>query len=360
MDNLDNLFKNGYFIKDISNSNDTNIASLSLLSAFRSYFHTSQDLTNIIRRSDFGLFQQDEVDKACGYTYAADACDAITHFQHFLELYIKDILLNENLLLVYDASRKPELLWEMVHGQPISDERLEGVSFIEFSEAIERINKYVDKLDPKYSFLKDHIGLMTRINTLRNRIAHRGAFIIRPEALDELFCQHIIPLVELINVNDSNYTNVLYNRLYLHSNINIWKELVDEYNKDTINQKKVYLLKLIAVCAYNNDIPYFSALTKNTDIFDCNSFLNNLYEEKKELIAKHALVEAEHRFGRVEKCPVCGCKSFVLEYDTDEDNNGKPRSFVYDANCHHCGFHLESDLLNPTYHGLSLPNYSNM
>lgn len=119
----------------------------------------------------------------------------------------------------------------------------------------------------------------------------------------------------------------------------------------------------MAHCAYNNEIPYFEPAPKADNsveaIFNMHTDYSWIYNERKTIIAKRAFGEAEQRFGRVEKCPICGCESFVLEndyYDTEEAYV----PYVYDASCHHCGFHLEDEFLNPTAFGLPLPNYTQM
>lgn len=363
MANIDELVQNGYYIKDVSPIGDENLASFSLKSSMRSYFQTAEDLTNLLKKPDLGTMTVQEVDKACGPKYAVDACDAITHLQHFLELYVKDILQKDSPLLVYDASKKPELLYDIIHSNVIPDDKLEKIKFIEFSEAIDRLKANIDKLDPKFTFLKKHIEMMKSLNTLRNRIAHRGAFVIRYKALDELFCKYVIPLIDEIKQNTPEYTKPLEWGFNLHTKIDVYAELKDEYLKSTVNPKRVYLLKLMANCAYNNDVPYFEPSPQTEDpvdaIFNMHTDYSWIYDERKTIIAKRALGEAEQRFGRVEKCPICGCESFVLEndyYDTDE----ACVPYVYDASCHHCGFHLDGDLLNPTDFGLPLPDYSQM
>lgn len=363
MANIDDLIIDGYYIKDVSHIGDENLASFSLKSSMISYFQTAEDLTNLLKRSDLQTMTDQEVNKACGPKYAIDACDAITHLQHFLELYIKDILMEDSPLFVYDASNKPDILYDLIHGKDITDKRLEKVYFIEFSEAIDRLKAIIDRIDSKYGFLEKHFGMMKSLNHLRNRIAHRGAFVIRYKALDELFCKYVIPLIDEIKQNTPEYTKPLEWGFNLHTKIDVYAELKNEYLKPTVNPKRVYLLKLIANCAYNNEIPYFEPVPKTENpvdaIFNMHTDYSWIYDERKTIIAKRALGEAEQRFGRVEKCPICGCESFVLEndyYDTDE----ACVPYVYDASCHHCGFHLDGDLLNPTDFGLPLPDYSQM
>lgn len=362
MRDLNVLLNDGFYLKDVNKSGVENLSSLALLSAFRSYFNTSQDLVALLHHHDITMLEQNEKDKLCGSRYHVDACDTITHFQHFLELYIKDILKADNPLLVYDANKKPILLYDLVHNNEISERDYDTLKFIEFSDAVERLDKLIDKLDPKYSFLKNHIQMMKHLNNLRNRIAHRGAFIIRPEALDELFCSYILPFIEDVKMNDPDITNVIKRGFNLHNEtIDPFNELREEYKKNDVNQQKVYVLKLIIWSAYNNDIPYFPPKEYKDEvdaIFDLD--MSWIYDEEKRRVAERSLGEAEYHLNKVDTCPVCGCESLIIENDYNEGDHGEFFPFVYKVYCSHCGFHLEGDLLNPDITELPLPDYKSM
>lgn len=186
--------------------------------------------------------------------------------------------------MVYDTSKTPELFYDIIHGVTIPDDKFENVHFIEYNDAIDRLKANIDKLNPKYSFLINHIVMMKRMNKLRNRILHRGAFVIRYKALDELFCKYVIPLIDEINQNTPEYTNPLEWGFNLHTKIDVYNELKNEYLKSSVNPKRVYLLKLIANCAYNNEIPYFESAPQTEDpvdaIFNMHTDYSWIYDEK--------------------------------------------------------------------------------
>ena len=152
---------------------------LSLSSAMRAYFRTSVDLEYLRNAESINpSMNQESRDKHHSGSYAKDASNAITHYHYLLELYLKDVLEQEHRLMAYDASKKPGILHKLVKGEHVSDDEIESLKMIEFSEAIERISVLFrgNKLNQTYAFLADYIDVMKRVNTLRNRITHRGPF----------------------------------------------------------------------------------------------------------------------------------------------------------------------------------------
>lgn len=81
------------------------------------YAKTADDLDSFFRRkkAETNISYTKEADLV-GPDYAVDACNAIVQFQHFLELFIKDILFDINPLMVYDPARKPLLPLKMAQG----------------------------------------------------------------------------------------------------------------------------------------------------------------------------------------------------------------------------------------------------
>ena len=95
--NLDGLFKDGYYLNDVSNGHVKSLAGFSLSNAMRAYFRTSVDLDYLRNAESINpSMTQEDKDKCHSGSYATDASDAITHYHHFLELYLKDILIKDN------------------------------------------------------------------------------------------------------------------------------------------------------------------------------------------------------------------------------------------------------------------------
>ena len=95
---ISNLFNDGFFISDVSDGYSNNLAAYSLQSSLESYAKTADDLDYLYHNlySTRQRPTQDEKDRYHGTSYAVDASNAIVHFQHLLELFIKDILLDIN------------------------------------------------------------------------------------------------------------------------------------------------------------------------------------------------------------------------------------------------------------------------
>ncbi len=341
--NIDSLFKDGYYLNDVSDGNVKSLAGFSLSNAMRAYFRTSVDL-NYLRNAESinPLMTQESKDKYHSGSYATDASDAITHYHHFLELYLKNILIQEHKLMAYDASKKPSILYKLVKGEHVNDDEIESLKMIEFSEAIKRIGVLLheNRLDQKYAFLATYIDVMKRVNTLRNRITHRGAFILRSQALDELFGVYLIPLAMKI-VPISDFSTVLkWNFNLCNKNIDPYGTIVNEYQKACPNMQNVHLMKLVGNAAYNNEI--------NPSL---DNILHYFNKEKREKAEKMAIAEERYLLGGRTICPVCGCETLVGVTDAFEktDENGYTidyQQYVESVHCHQCGFELKSWLLN--------------
>lgn len=341
--NLDSLFKDGYYLNDVSDGYVKSLAGFSLSNAMRAYFRTSVDLEYLRNAESINLLMnQESKDKHHSGSYATDASDAITHYHHFLELYLKDILVQEHKLMAYDAGKKPAILYKLVKGELVSDDEIESLKMIEFSEAIERISVLLheNKLDQKYAFLASYIDVMKKVNTLRNRITHRGAYILRSQALDKLFGVYLIPLAMKI-VPISDFSTILkWNFNLCNNNIDPYETIVNEYQQACPNVVNVHLMKLIGNAAYNNEI--------NPDL---ENILHQFYDEKREKAENMAGAEERYLQSNRTKCPVCGCETLVSVRDdyeeTDENDNtiGYQR-YVESVHCHQCGFELKNWLLN--------------
>lgn len=360
MRQLDDIIKDGYLIKDVRPDAKDSVADFSLQSSLRAYCQSALAIDSKLRHVNFVLDHTNEQNKEWGYQYATNACDAIIHFQHFIELYIKGLLLKDSPLLVYRVKNKSDLFYKLVHNQ-LQPQEYESLNYIECAEAIDTIraiNK-VEGQNSRYNYLKNHLNLVDKINTIRNRILHRGAFVIHPYALDELFCGYILPLVYEIQNNDNEYSKVLEWGINLHSNIKPFELLRDEYRRNNINHKKVHVLKLMLAATYRNEIPYFPP-RENESPLDAvfNPDFSWIFKDKRNVIAQRAQAEADLNWCRIEKCPICGCDSLLIEYDSCDEE--QTETFVYRVSCHYCGFGLQDDLLNPDITNLPLPRYHEM
>lgn len=353
MKKLDDLIKDGFYVSEVKD-NRGNIADYSLLGALKSYFSTAEDLDWYLSRKDNNTLKDKEAKELLVGAYARDACNAITQFQHFFELFFKDILLEHNKLLAYDASQKPELLIKLINNENVSDSKLENMHFIECGEAIGRIkalNK-AGKLDSPYQFITNYFELFEKLNRLRNRIAHRGAFIIKPEALDEIFGRYVIPFVnELKDVSEYKHIESWTFNLR-EQKLNPFDAIAKEYQKAQIDENKIHLFKLIGAASYRNKINY-----EWDDVLGVYKKIREIAEENAKTLAELQMIDPV-------ECPVCGCKSFVREMDSfyETDDKGEEKfgyTYVDNISCEQCGFHLDNWLLNKLKDfSIPMPDYS--
>ena len=340
MCDLDKLIENGFFVSNVSNNRE-NIADYSLLGSLKSYFSTAEDLGWYMAYKDNNIEMKDLLLGA----YAIDACNAITQFQHFFELFLKDILLEYDKLLVYDASKKPKLFIKMIANEKVSDSELKGLHLVKCSDAIERVMalEKTGKLNPEYSFIKGYFDLFKKLNYLRNQIAHRGAFIINPSALDEIFGKYVIPFVnKLDEVSKYGYIKSIAFNLE-NQNLNPFYAIAEEYNSSKVNENKIHLYKLIGAASYRNKIDFHQNEYFMDGEYCDNEKIRKQAEDSAKILAESSMVDAV-------VCPVCGCKSFVRELDSYDDVDGFFENeisvqYVSKINCVQCGFHIENWLL---------------
>lgn len=351
---LDSIVKDGYFYQVSSTDKANNIAKLCLLSCLEAFCRTADDLEPFYGNPDCDNTDQNVVDALYPRTYAKDSCDAILKFQMFIELFLKDILMEIDPMLVYDANRMPTVLYKLIRKESVCDADLEKTKLIECSDAIDRFQELFRNghVSTQYQFVYDNVDLLRKLNTLRNRIVHRGAFILRPTAFNELFGAYIIPFLDKLESLDP-YKDVLNWNIFLNNpDIDIYRDLQAEYKLCSPNETKVHLLKKMGAAAYRNEI-------KNRNL----PFLRQYYEERRRIAEKKASVVAQESWCDVDNCPVCGCNTFIIETDTydEEDEDGNVinyNSYVYETKCTNCGFHINSHWIGKIKEsGLPLKDY---
>ncbi|MEG1401006.1 hypothetical protein [Bacteroides sp.] len=340
---------NGFMVNEAFPIN--NVAHLSLGIALDAYVSTFKDISgNIFLFTEKSKYSNSQL---YGGGYVKHACESITHFQHFAELYIKDILENVHPLLVVDVGSKHSLLYDLINRNPYDKDEIDKLQKIEFSVALERICELITKgkIDAQYSFIKDYKSSLSKINNLRNRIAHRGIYILEYESLDELFGIHILPFLNEVLMIDSSYKKDYIFRK-TKGGLIPFQEIINLFSsKGKYDIKKIGLLKEIARAVGNDDIyeaPYMQ-------------FFNN------EKIAKiNALAEFEEEQGlgsaEVDECPICKQKTFVIytERESEDDEYGTPINaweYVYEAKCVHCTFELNHRMNDIKIDGFDTSKY---
>jgi hypothetical protein len=85
----------------------------------------------------------------------------------------------------------------VLHNESISFTDEENLKSTEFDEARKRVIALANKklLDGDLSIVIDNNILLKRLNTLRNRIIHRGLFVMDYSAFDLVVSAYIIPFL---------------------------------------------------------------------------------------------------------------------------------------------------------------------
>ncbi|CAM3893572.1 hypothetical protein PALA111701_30310 [Paenibacillus lactis] len=347
------IVSDGYMINKVR-ANFSSIAFITLRRAIFSYFSSYMSAQNQLHFSINNTFvDQEEIDWNYGNDYVESYTETILHFQHFIELICKEILLKKHELLAMDAEKKPIVLYKLLMGEEISDDDIQGIKTTEFSVVIKRLYDLIDVgvIDSKFAFFKDHKDTIRELNSLRNRITHRGTFILRYEALDVFVGRYILPLIlEIVNLNQHLQPVWRYNELAC--GIDPLKEIIDELKKvEGYNLRKVAFLKELGRAAYKNPIIH----QKEGKWFE---FFEKPRIRKAEANAESYLTEPFEQAVNVSECPVCGCKTLVTyeESDGDQNDDGSYNeywTFSSSVECFFCSFEAKPHIGNPKDYGFS-------
>lgn len=347
---ISTIEKDGFFIKD-THPRVKNIAFQSLTLALKAYFSTYKSMS--FRFAHLKNPSTDVDDRDYYSTrYIENACEAIFHLQHFLELFIKEILEKEHILLAIDVKKNHVLLYDLINKKAFDEIALEKERQLEFSEALQRLVSLIEseRIDNvKYGFIKEANLWLKSVNTLRNRIAHRGIFILRYQALDFLFGKYVFPFLKKILSIEGNEKR--YSYLQIHNQlgkIDIIDNIISHFESERYSITKVSLLKELARACFENPLK--------------NKLIRGEEEKKRaELIANE--VSKLEDIGEVLICPVCKTESLVKYHDyveTFDSVSGKydgDIQFVYNVTCYCCSLELFSNLGDLGNMNLGLENY---
>ncbi|MFW6002171.1 MAG: hypothetical protein ACOCQD_02425, partial [archaeon] len=345
-----NIAKDGFFIKK-THLNLKNTAFLSLTIALKAYFSTYKSMKNkfsYLKKPD----PDDENQDYYSIKYIENACEAVTHLQHFLELYIKEILENESILLAIDVKKNHSILYDIIKGYSYDKTKLEKERQLEFSESFQRVISLIKtkRIDySKYEFILDSKEWIETVNYLRNRIAHRGIFILRYQALDFLFGKYVLPFVnEIIRLEGKENK---FKTLEFYSNkgkLNVIDCITKHFEEEKYSITKVALLKEFGRACFENPVKENIGLGRNE-------------KERAEVIADE--VSKQEDSGIVMKCPICRSHSLVKYHELVDLINKKTGDYdesieiVYNVTCYCCSLELFNDLEDIKIMNLGLEDY---
>jgi hypothetical protein len=354
---LDKVVGNGFKVSD-RHPLLKDVSLLSLRIALESFFETYKAMN-----FSLSMFKNkyNEVDKDMAFKHTLEYCELCTetvlHFHHFFELTFKEILRKENELLVLNVADKPTIFYNLVKGNAVASEDLVGINTIEFDKTLDRLKELIKQQSltdyAKYQFIADKYEVFKKLNILRNRLWHRGAYILLYPALDIFIGNHILPLViECFNANlldtDSEY---FWKYSKLACSVDPITEIITETKaEEKYDLGKVAFLKELGRAAYKNPL----------SIIDFG--LSN------ELVIARAkkAVEAEHYIyskSRLTQCPVCGENTLII-YEVLEDEAVNKETgaqctacITVEAECTCCSFNIGNSLNNASEYSLPIEDY---
>lgn len=133
----------------------------------------------------------------------------------------------------------------------ILEEDYENLYCIEFTDALKITCDLIDTnlIDSKYSFINSGKNVLKALNTFRNRILHKGIYLLKYRALDDFICTHLLPIVkESIKVSNWNINLQAPDKI---DNFDIIEELVKLGQQKTVDYGAIALIKEIGRALLN-------------------------------------------------------------------------------------------------------------
>jgi hypothetical protein len=356
LQDLINTVKDGFTLEN-SNDQELDIAFNSLKLALKAYFSTYQCFKNNLNIFTGKSVDSEVIDFHHQSEYSELCTETLIHFQHFFELACKKILKEEHPLLSDLALSKAPVLHKLLNGKKLSDEESIGLRSIEFSEAISRLCELIKseqiKDYDKLLFIRDNKDVLNQVNVLRNRIWHRGVFVLRYAALDKFICKYVLPLVQnFMHLDCFTGNDKAWKYRSLSCGVDPISELISEYRTDPINVKKVAFIKELGRAAYNN--PLYEGVMSNKKPFMNFAELYNREHIRRAVRISEA--EAKHELASIEMCPVCSVESLVIfsESECDYDESGyivNGYTYTDRVKCECCDLSLSSGIDNASLYG---------
>lgn len=333
----------------------TSLALPSLRMALRSYFSTYQAMSHSIHLFDgSSAHDQKTIDTNHNSAYIECGCEIILHFHHFIEVALKEFLAAVDPVLAAEIPSQSALFIKVARKIPLTPSEKDGLKSTQFRESLDRMCDLIGQRGfpiSKYGFFQSARAWLHKLNGLRNRFWHRGTFMLRYPALDEIVGKHILPLVlKIVRLAPYQGATGVWKYSRLSCRLRPIEEIIKEYGSATPDIGKVALLKELARAAYKNPITE-------------SNFARHRNDELRKRAEGIAALDAgpNGQGADIRKCPVCGCRTLVAFDDVEESEDsttGKTIRWSYDykVTCTLCSFALSS-LKNPKDYGLKLPKF---
>jgi hypothetical protein len=347
MSDVKKFLNEGGFKLDDLEGDVSRLSLLSLRISLQAFTATAKSLSTMAYRVMEG--ESGTYDEEYPGDYIKNSVEAIIHLQHFLELVVKDLLRRVHHALPYDVSSDSVVLIKLVNNQPLTDEEEAEAKTVTFTDAYTRLTELLKagnpEISPLYNFLGSFNPWITGINHLRNRILHRGVFVLRHEALDKLFGQFVFPFLKQLFATPQYMRHAnRWSYEPLECGIDPVTELEKLSTSDRYNPGKAILYKLLLSAAYNNPIRTpkpLGLLEIPEEVDKFKYWLNRKAVESATEKADAALIAGG--VSDIRECPVCGVTSLLVYHDTVEVDQEYSEWIYQGLTCMCCGF----DVSNP-------------
>jgi len=326
------------------------LAFLSLRIALRSYFRTYEAMGRQLLP-----FTQPEIleprwrDSAHTPEFVEACAEVVVHFQHFVELVCKDVLRALHPLLPTVAPDDPVLFLRALRQEPMDAADAARIKTVEFKSALDRFCALLraGKIDTtRYGFLEENRALLNLLNNLRNRIWHRGAYVLRYPALDELVTRHLLPLAVKIS-ELPEYQECLWRPRDLSCGVDPIDALIESGRIAPINTRRLALLKELGRAAYENPLRSSFLALEDQPARGKDAWF---FVQDRQYIRRTSKIALQHLgengAAEVKKCPVCSVQALIVYHDHDvqdfdaELNTATVVKFAWEVRCICCTFSI--------------------
>lgn len=370
MTDIIEISEDGFLLPDYGGK-ITSLALLSLRLAIKSFFETYQIMKYSLHVFDKNLLgtelDEREIDFQHTSTYIEKSTEAVLHLHHFIELVCKDFLRAENQLLADEPRTNHVILHKLIKGEPLTDEDTQKLRSIEFNKALDRLCTLIDeqRIDEYSSlrFISKDRKFLAQLNTLRNRLLHRGIYSLRYPALDKLFGEYALPFIQNVIVLPLYSGNEgFWKYIDLYCGIDPIELIIGEFqsSSETYNTGKVAMLKELGRAAFHQPrFAHFRVRDIGKKKYRPYFVDNGLIERAERIATTETSNVAEVRI-----CPVCGVKSLVI-YDDIEVEGEDPIEGTYEKAWRHtcqvvcmsCTFEVNHHLGNPSDYDLPFDDF---
>ncbi|MCP3808591.1 hypothetical protein NLX78_15245 [Paenibacillus sp. Lou8.1] len=343
--------EHGLTIGKIKNKeNVTKSALASLRIGVKSYFKTYQVASDKRVVKDMYIekdhpFYEDSMERIalfCENTdYQEVYLQCVFHFHHFFELLLKDILGSVHPKLAYkvnlNGDNSSTILDVLLNKRPYdltSDNTAEFMTSLNRVISLMKLEGDTSSIPVISKIISDNKQTLVDLNQLRNRVWHKGVYVLRLNELDQFISQNVFPLVNKC-LEFSDYNKLESYWKYKKSTLDPINEIIKS-GQEQIDYERIAFFKAYGLACYT--IPIWK--------FDLDQI-----EERANAIVK-AIDDMD-----VTTCFVCNMETLLVstETDFDTDEEGAPVSIwvkSIGAECLNCSLKISPDIGEPQSHGV--------